>query len=303
MPGRHLDSVADDDPLQQYKSALHHCFALSRDQPCTIYQWSVRSLYQTPQKYSVRINSRLMPKKVLFSCRQAGVCFPSFCGKDENLSSPAPERAILLPLLMKKHDAADCTASENKSAEFDVALLARVRAGDQTALGALFDRYSRMVLGIAYRVLRDRGEAEELVQDLFMYVHQNATRHDSNRGTVKAWIVQLAYYRALNRRLFLTRRRFYDGTDLEMVEDNIAGNGNPEGDLLSREGAENLDKVFAELSPRQRTTLELFFIEGLTLREISQRIDEPLCNVRHHYYRGLEKLRDNSTVAKMWNER
>jgi RNA polymerase sigma-70 factor (ECF subfamily) len=178
-----------------------------------------------------------------------------------------------------------------------------MEAGDQTALAALFDRYSRMVMGIAYRVLRDRGESEELVQDIFLYVHQNASRHDPNRGTVKAWIVQLAYYRALNRRLFLTRRRFYDGTDLELAENNMLGGGDPEEDLRSRESHENLERVFAELSGRQRMTLELFFVEGLTLREIGQRIDEPLCNVRHHYYRALEKLRDSAVVAKIWNER
>jgi RNA polymerase sigma-70 factor (ECF subfamily) len=229
--------------------------------------------------------------------------FSSFCGKDGNLGSPAPDRAMLLPWLLKKHDAVDKAASGDKSAQFDAALLARMETGDQAALAALFDRYSRMVLGIAYRVLRDRGESEELVQDIFLYVHQNVARHDPSRGTVKAWIVQLAYYRALNRRLFLTRRRFYDGTDLEVVENNILGSRDPEEELLSRDGHENLEKVFAELSGRQRMTLELFFVEGLTLREISQRIDEPLCNVRHHYYRGLEKLRDSSVVAKIWNER
>lgn len=218
------------------------------------------------------------------------------------MSSPAPERAILLPLLLKKQ-AVESPASTDKSADIDIALLARMRAGDQSALSGLFDRYSRTVLGIAHRVLRDRGEAEELVQDLFLYIYQNAARHEPARGSVKAWLVHLTYYRALNRRLFLTRRRFYDGTDLEVVENNIVGDGDPEGELLSKEEREGFHRILAELPTRQRMTLELFFIEGLTLREISQRIDEPLSNVRHHYYRGLCKLRDSSIALKLWKER
>lgn len=219
------------------------------------------------------------------------------------MSSPAPERVIPLPLLLRASDAKQLSTVRDQSSPEDAALVTRVSRGDQVALANLFDRYSRMVLGIAFRVLRDRGEAEELVQDLFFYIHQNAARHDPSRGTVKTWIVQLAYYRALNRRLFLSRRRFYDGTDLETVENNILESGDPEEELLSREGNENLVRVFSELTSRQRMTLELFFIEGLTLREISQRINEPLCNVRHHYYRGLEKLRESSNVAKLRNVR
>jgi hypothetical protein len=108
--------------------------------------------------------------------------FSSFYGKDGNLGSPAPDRAMLLPWLLKKDDAVDKAASGDKSAQFDAALLARMETGDQAALAALFDRYSRMVLGIAYRVLRDRGESEELVQDIFLYVHQNVARHPNNKG-------------------------------------------------------------------------------------------------------------------------
>lgn len=218
------------------------------------------------------------------------------------MSSHAPDRAFLLPLLVNEGAVITAEPAE-EPAQSDSALLARMETGEQAALSLLFDRYFRMVMGIAYRVLRDRGESEELVQDIFLYVHQNASRHDPNRGSVKAWIVQLAYYRALNRRLFLTRRRFYDGTNLDTIENNILGSADPEEEFRSRESQENMGRVFAELSPRQRMTLELFFVEGLTLREISQRIDEPLCNVRHHYYRGLKKLRDTTVVEQIRKER
>ena len=159
--------------------------------------------------------------------------FPAFGGRTEGLSFPVPERVMPLPLLMKTSEAAGETASTDQASLFDAALVVRMAAGDQAALATLFERYSRIVLGIAYRVLRDRGESEELVQDVFLYVHRNATRHNPNRGSVKAWIVQLSYYRALNRRLFLARRRFYDGTDLEGIENNVLGKDDPEGELLS----------------------------------------------------------------------
>src|SRR5579864_8417162 len=183
-------------------------------------------------------------------------------------------------MLMADRDTEEGPASHDGSVELDLELIQRIRGGDQQALGMLFDRYSRIVLGIAYRVLRDRGESEELVQDVFLYVHQKASLYNPSRGIVKAWIVQMAYYRALNRRLFLARRRFYDGTDLEGIENNILGPGDPEEDVLFREGNERLEKILTELTPPQRVTLQMFFIEGHTLREISEKTGEPLCNVR-----------------------
>lgn len=170
----------------------------------------------------------------------------------------------------------------------------RVKSKDNNALGVLFDRHSRMVRGIGYQVLQDGGEAEELVQDVFLYVHQKAALFDPERGSTKTWLVQIAYHKALDRRTYLSRRHFYDGTDVEQIEDNISAAVNIEQELGAKLLGEQLRTVFGELSERQRLTLELFFFRGLSLREISRHLDEPLANIRHYYYRGLKKLRTSA---------
>lgn len=220
-----------------------------------------------------------------------------------SLGSDATGRSFPLPVMWGK--ANDSTSadvyrrSETPKAPSDEELMQRVQLGDKTALGVLFDRYSRTVRGIGFQAVRDQGEAEEIVQDVFLYVHKKAALFDPSRGSAKVWLIQIAYHKALDRRTYLTRRRFYDGTDIEEVEDNVKGTSDIEQELATKFSGEQLRKAFEELSDRQRMTLELFFFQGFTLREISQQLDEPLANVRHHYYRALKKLKTCEVVARL----
>jgi len=181
----------------------------------------------------------------------------------------------------------------------DEELIAGLRANDSTALETLFERYSRLFMGIGLRILSDYGEAEDLVQEVFVYLHRKAALYAPERGPANKWIVQVAYHRALDRREYLNRRAFYVGTDISSLADTLLG----ETDLDREIGAElsraQLEKAFADLPERQRRTLELFYFEGLDLPEISEKLNEPLANIRHHYYRGLEKLRTSAFVKKM----
>ena len=173
----------------------------------------------------------------------------------------------------------------------------RIQSGDPSAFSTFFDRYIRIVRGIAYQVLRDRAEAEELAQEVFLYIHQKARLFDASRGSAKAWLVQVAYHKAFDRRAYLSRRRFYDGTDFGEIGDNVEGTFDIEQKLDAHLGGRHLRKAFEQLTERQRTTLELFFFQGFNLREISQQLDEPLENVRHHYYRALKKLKTSAALA------
>ncbi len=104
-------------------------------------------------------------------------------------------------------------------------------------------------------------------------------------------MVQMIHRRAFDRRDYLTRRRFYDGTDELEYTNAISEVKNPEDDVIDRLTAQQLRAAFSELNDKQRETLELFFFEGYTLMEIAQRTNSEVSNVRHHYYRGLERLR------------
>ncbi|HEY1464454.1 MAG TPA: sigma-70 family RNA polymerase sigma factor [Terriglobales bacterium] len=207
--------------------------------------------------------------------------------------------ALSFPVLRGRAESRKTESLPEEDQITDERLLIGVRDGDQTSLHVLFDHFSRLVFHIALRILRDHGEAEEIVQDVFFNIHQHASTFDIAKGSAKAWIAQMAYHRALDRRLYLYRRQFYVGTDADSVANTLAGDTDLDREIGSQLDRAQLEKAFEELPSRQRRTLELFYFEGLELREISERLGEPLSNVRHHYYRGLAKLRKSAFIQKM----
>jgi RNA polymerase sigma-70 factor (ECF subfamily) len=175
----------------------------------------------------------------------------------------------------------------------DEALLAHVAAGNQQALGCLFQRYGRLLRSIAARILGDGSEAEDLVQDLFLFIHRKSGMFDSSKSSARSWIVQMAYHRAISRRRYLVTRQFYSHKDVEGVGEQVVGVATTENDYSAEAvlGRNGLEKVMEALTADQRETLHLHFFEGYTLAEISGKLGQPHGNVRHHYYRGLAQLR------------
>jgi RNA polymerase sigma-70 factor (ECF subfamily) len=175
----------------------------------------------------------------------------------------------------------------------DEVLLTRVIGGDQQALGCLFERYGRLLRSIAARILKDSGEAEDLVQDLFLFVQRKVGIFDSSKSSVRSWIVQMAYHRAIERRRYLATRQFYAHAEVDSRGHQVVGMPTTESDYSAEVvfGRNGLEKVLEDLSEDQRETLRLHFFEGYTLAEISVKLGQPRGNVRHHYYRGLDRLR------------
>jgi RNA polymerase sigma-70 factor, ECF subfamily len=170
----------------------------------------------------------------------------------------------------------------------DEALLKEIRNGSKDALGALFRRHRGAVLGVAWRILRDASEAEDLCQEVFLFLFERAKLFDPEKGSGSSWIIQIAYHRAMNRRKYLAFRQHYDAQELN--EELIEGSKRPS--LIEGIDAERLlSRLREQLSPEQRQTLELHFFEGYTLREIAAKLEDSYGNVRHYYYRGLERLR------------
>jgi RNA polymerase sigma-70 factor, ECF subfamily len=220
------------------------------------------------------------------------------------LSSDATGGALRFVAMRRPVDDSDAAQSAaGRNAPSDEELLLRLRDGDDRALGLLFERYSRMVLAVGYRVLRDRTEAEELVQDAFLYIREKARLFDPAKGTAKTWLMQVAYHRSLDRRVLLKKQLLWSGTDIDEIQDYSKGAADIEQELGAKYSAEQLKKAFLELSEKQRATLELFFFEGMTLREIGQRLDESLENTRHAYYRALGKLRKSAALEVVRKER
>ena len=175
----------------------------------------------------------------------------------------------------------------------DEDLLVRVLKGDPEALGVLFQRYVRVARSIAVRILRDTTEADDLVQDLFIFIQRKCGIFDSSKSSARSWIIQMAYHRSIERRRYLTSRQFYARMDIESNTVHMVGIPTAESDYSAEAvfGRNGLNKVLKALSEDQRETLCLHFFDGYTFAEISQKVGQPLENVRHHYYRGLDKLR------------
>lgn len=189
----------------------------------------------------------------------------------------------------------------------DEALMACICNGDKEALASLFHRYARIVRGVAYRVLRDASEADDLLQDIFLLIHRLCRTFDSSKGPARFWILQMTYRRAISRRRSLTSRHFYARVDLDGEAEGARHSGaegrSSDGSIDRLIGQEALQKTFDDLSENQRETLRLFFFEGYTLDEIAARLGQTTGNISHHYYRGLEKLRKQVFGRKLQGNR
>jgi RNA polymerase sigma-70 factor (ECF subfamily) len=176
----------------------------------------------------------------------------------------------------------------------DETLIGRICTNDAEALGLLFRRYARLVWTVGRRILRNNEEADDLLQDVFLFVRRKAAAFDCSRGTIRSFLVHITYQRAIGRRRYLTRRYFYSSKDIEEdAADHIAAPPMALYDesLEAHLGKGGLQRALAHLSAEQRETLRLYFFEGYSLEEIASHMGQSYDNVRHYYYRGLEKLR------------
>jgi len=219
------------------------------------------------------------------------------------MSTPHPGGALTFPITWEQPQERERTTAPPEAPErvavSDEQALVRVQAQDGAALELLFGRYARMVYRIARGVLRDSGEAEDVVQEAFFHLYKKAALFDAAKGTAKNWILQVALHKALDRKAHLARRGFYVGTDVGVMGDTLLGRTDLDREIGAKLDRVQLEKAFEELPGTQRMTLELFYFEGLELREISERLNEPLGNTRHHFYRGLERMRKSVFVQKL----
>jgi RNA polymerase sigma-70 factor (ECF subfamily) len=217
------------------------------------------------------------------------------------MNTPLQGRALSFPLIRTAPRRESASAREVPESRYlnDEELMGFLAESDSKALELLFNRYSRVVLGIARRILRDHGEAEDVVQETFFRLFQHAKRFDPTEGTARAWIAKIAFHQALDRKSYLRRRGFYLNKEDAHLEDTLAGEADLDQEVGAMLNRVKLDKAFKNLPDLQRRTLEMFYFEGLELREISERLGEPLGNIRHHFYRGLERLRSSSFVQRL----
>ena len=168
----------------------------------------------------------------------------------------------------------------------DADLVRRAAKGDSAAVMALYDRHSSAVLAVALRVTGRRDEAEEVLQDAFVRVWQEADGFDPARASFRAWVCTIARNRALD---LLRRRSTADRLRTGAAEPERPAT--PENDAAAAEESARVRKALGTLPPAQREAIELAFWKGLTHAEIAEALETPLGTVKTRILDGMRKLK------------
>jgi RNA polymerase sigma-70 factor (ECF subfamily) len=179
----------------------------------------------------------------------------------------------------------------------DLQLVRRLQAGDRDALGELYDRHVPLMYGTALRILRNASDAEDVIQEAWVQVWNQADRFDATRGTVASYLVTIARTRALDRyRSLASRRRGQSNLEASPP----AAPSDPRADVARIGVRERIATALAALDPKQRQVLEIAYFEGLSQSEIADRLKAPLGTVKFWTREGLAKLREALGPQEEW---
>ncbi len=137
-------------------------------------------------------------------------------------------------------------------------------------------------------MLHDRAEAEDVTQTVFWDTYRAIGRYDAKKGTLRIWLLQYAYHRTLNHKKSLQQRGFYQSSAVEAIDEHVPLRRS----LLSAEAVLAVRQGLSLLTEDQRITLQMVFLEGMEMEDVANRLGQNASNVRHHYYRGLKRLRE-----------
>ena len=172
--------------------------------------------------------------------------------------------------------------------EADIDLVRRLAKGDRDAVAELYDRHASRVLGLAYRIVRNSPDAEDVVQDVFSQAWRTAPSYQSSRGTVAGWLLMMARTRAIDRLRSRQARGDAATSDLDTLPADAVS---PPDQLIASQQAAHVREALLALPSEQKTALELAYFEGLTQSEIARRLQTPLGTVKTRIRSALASLR------------
>jgi len=171
-----------------------------------------------------------------------------------------------------------------------VDLIRSMAAGDREAFAHFYDRYASLVYPLILRIVRERADAADVLQEVFWETWQTADAYDAARGTPEAWIVMRARTRAIDRVRSIRRKR----ETFVMPVDEVTARVTPDSESDPAERAEDRGVILgalARLPEAQREVIELAYYGGLSQTEIADSIKQPLGTVKTRIRSGLERLR------------
>jgi len=174
----------------------------------------------------------------------------------------------------------------------DVDLLKAVAARDETALGQLYDRYRLILFGVLMRILNNREEAEDVLQEVFLQVWRRAADFDENRGRPFTWLVTLARSRGIDRlRALASRVRVATMAEAD-VSKAFEDVSDAAADAIRSEQRGVVNNALSQLPEDQKRPLMLAYFDGLTQSEIALQLGAPLGTVKTRMRTGMMKLRE-----------
>ena len=181
-------------------------------------------------------------------------------------------------------------------------LLRRLRARDESALAELYDALAPWVLGLAFRILQDEDEAEEVVADTFTQVWTRVDRHDETRGALVPWILSIARHRALDELRRRTRwwRRAERWGEAQIAEHDADAQAPVEAAIPGWPVHREVHRALASLPEEQQRVVTLAYFEGLSHSEIARRLGQPLGTVKTRIRAAQAKLADALSHLKDW---
>ncbi|HJT21116.1 MAG TPA: sigma-70 family RNA polymerase sigma factor [Nitrospira sp.] len=193
------------------------------------------------------------------------------------------------------------TPARRATTTIDPSLLARIAKGDQQAFSQLYDHTSTLLYTLALRILGNRDETDELLQDVYLEVWRKVARYDVGRGTPVAWLITLTRSRAIDR---LRARTARGQQSTASLDDQAAAQARDLGPSPFETQADQelrmaVGTAITSLPPAQQQAIELAYYEGLSHMEIAARLNQPLGTVKTRIKLGMSKLRDS--LRHCWN--
>jgi RNA polymerase sigma-70 factor, ECF subfamily len=173
----------------------------------------------------------------------------------------------------------------------DTILLQRIVDRDAGALGELYDRHSGLLYRLILRVLRDAGEAQDVLQEVFLRVWQRADSYDPVFGEPIGWLVRIARNRAIDRLRARGSRPALDGGDEEADRLPAGEQAHPHASMADRERRRAIGEALREIEPEQRVLIEHAFFLGYTQSELAGKFNLPLGTVKTRIRRGMLLMR------------
>ena len=192
---------------------------------------------------------------------------------------------------MNPSERAPAYSNVNGSNAEDAALIRRMVDADETALGALYDRWVRSLYSLVLHLLRDPDEAEDVVEETFWQAWRKAGSYEPSKGAVSTWLLTIGRRKALDR-LRARKRNREDTINGESTFDDLPSRSpDPANEAEGSELRENIRAALQELPPEQREVLELGYFSGLSQAEIADATGQPLGTIKTRMRLAMQKLR------------